>query len=73
MIELSDEGPLAWYQSRDLGFNSPRPRPTVWTSVGKNNYAQWNMRGRDSNSRPPDSDTKLKGPLYQSNYITQVI
>jgi hypothetical protein len=33
-----------------------------WTFVGGNNYAQWNMRVRGSNSRPPGLDTKLEGP-----------
>jgi hypothetical protein len=34
--------------------------PTLWTYVGENNYMQQNMRGQDSNLRPPDSDTMLK-------------
>jgi hypothetical protein len=33
--------------------------PTVWTSVDGNNYAQWNMRDRGSNSRPLGLDTIL--------------
>jgi hypothetical protein len=34
--------------------------PTVWISVGENNYAQRNMYGWGLNSRPPDSDTMME-------------
>jgi hypothetical protein len=36
--------------------------PTVWISVCGNNYAQRNMRGQGSNSRPPGSDTMMEDP-----------
>jgi hypothetical protein len=34
----------------------------VWTSIDWNNYAQRNMHGRGSNSRPSDLDTMMEDP-----------
>jgi hypothetical protein len=38
------------------------------TSVDRNNYVQWNICGRSSNSRPTDLDTMLKDFFCQSDY-----
>jgi hypothetical protein len=50
---------------------------TIWTSIGGNKYAQRNICDRDSNSRPPGSDTMLVGlplsiQLYKLDDIEEV-
>jgi hypothetical protein len=47
--------------------------PTVWTSVGGDNYAQRNLRGRGLNSRPPSSIPCWTAPPSQFDHKTQVI